>query len=84
MRISATTLLKMARAKLIPAILIGRHWRFRASSLNAYIESQTQKEPPTNCASKSSPPPKPRLRKHRPGGVLARYRAMNSVPPQCD
>lgn len=80
LRMSADTLLKMARAKLLPAIRIGKHWRFRASSLNAYIESQTQKEPPTICASKSSPAPKPRLRERRPGGALARFRAMNSVP----
>ena len=36
------TLVKMARAKLIQAIRIGKHWRFRASWINAYIANQLQ------------------------------------------
>jgi excisionase family DNA binding protein len=40
--VHAKTALKMARAKLIPAIRIGKHWRFRASWLNAYIANQLQ------------------------------------------
>ena len=40
--VHAKTALKMARAKLIPAIRIGKHWRFRTSWLNAYIANQLQ------------------------------------------
>jgi excisionase family DNA binding protein len=40
--IHAKTLIKLARASLIPAIRIGKHWRFRASWLNAYIAKQLQ------------------------------------------
>jgi excisionase family DNA binding protein len=40
--IHAKTLIKMARAKLIQAIRIGKHWRFRASWINAYIANQLQ------------------------------------------
>ena len=36
------TAIKMARAKLIPGIRVGKHWRFRASWLNAYIANQLQ------------------------------------------
>ena len=38
--VHAKTAIKMARAKLIPGIRIGKHWRFRASWLNAYIADQ--------------------------------------------
>jgi excisionase family DNA binding protein len=40
--VHAKTAIKMARAKLIPGIRIGKHWRFRASWLNAYIANQLQ------------------------------------------
>jgi excisionase family DNA binding protein len=35
------TLQRLARQGEIPAIRIGRYWRFRASSLNAWIELQS-------------------------------------------
>jgi excisionase family DNA binding protein len=40
--IHAKTLIKMARAKVIQAIRIGKHWRFRASWINEYIADQLQ------------------------------------------
>lgn len=36
------TLLKMARAGQIPAIRLGKHWRFRKSWLEAWIRHQLQ------------------------------------------
>jgi excisionase family DNA binding protein len=35
------TLQRLARQGKIPAIRIGRYWRFRASSLNAWIDLQS-------------------------------------------
>jgi excisionase family DNA binding protein len=35
------TLQRLARQGDIPAIRVGRYWRFRASSLNAWIELQS-------------------------------------------
>lgn len=32
------TLMRMARSKEVPAIKLGRHWFFRASALNAWVE----------------------------------------------
>jgi len=34
------TLVKMARAGDLPALRIGKHWRFRASLLDIYVKSQ--------------------------------------------
>jgi excisionase family DNA binding protein len=39
------TLQRLARQGEIPAIRIGRYWRFRASSLNAWIELQCNGQP---------------------------------------
>ena len=63
--IHAKILVKMARAKVIQAIRIGKHWRLRASSLNAHIEHQLQREPPTIGVSKSSPRPTQDWQNHR-------------------
>lgn len=35
------TVQRLARAGEIPAVRIGRYWRYRASALNAYIELQS-------------------------------------------
>ena len=40
--IHAKTLIKMARANLIQAIRIGKHWRFRTSWINVYVANQLQ------------------------------------------
>ena len=42
LRVHAKTAIKMARAKVIQAIRIGKHWRFRASWINEYIAKQLQ------------------------------------------
>ena len=39
------TLQRLARQGDIPAIRIGRYWRFRASSLNAWIDLQSTSQP---------------------------------------
>ena len=39
------TLQRLARQGEIPAIRIGRYWRFRASSLNAWIDLQSTSQP---------------------------------------
>jgi excisionase family DNA binding protein len=36
------TLVRMARSGEVPALRIGKHWRFRASLLNAYIADKLQ------------------------------------------
>lgn len=36
------TVIKMARLVQIPAIRLGKHWRFRASDLTAWIATQVQ------------------------------------------
>jgi excisionase family DNA binding protein len=48
LRDHAKTAIKMARAKVIQAIRIGKHWRFRASWINAYT--------PTSYNHRASPP----------------------------
>jgi excisionase family DNA binding protein len=39
------TLQRLARQGEIPSIRIGRYWRFRASSLNAWIDLQSTSQP---------------------------------------
>ena len=39
------TLQRLARQGEIPAIRIGRYWRFRASSLNVWIDLQSTSQP---------------------------------------
>jgi excisionase family DNA binding protein len=36
------TAIKMARLQQIPAIRLGKHWRFRASDLTAWVATQVQ------------------------------------------
>jgi excisionase family DNA binding protein len=36
------TVIKMARLGQIPAIRLGKHWRFRAPDLTAWVETQVQ------------------------------------------
>jgi excisionase family DNA binding protein len=36
------TVIKMARLGQIPAIRLGKHWRFRATDLTAWVASQVQ------------------------------------------
>jgi excisionase family DNA binding protein len=36
------TVVKMARERKLPAIRMGRHWRFRASDLTAWVDEQLQ------------------------------------------
>jgi excisionase family DNA binding protein len=40
LRIHPKTLLKLARQGAIPAARMGKHWRFRASTLDAHIRSK--------------------------------------------
>jgi len=42
LRVHAKTAIKLARANVIQAIRVGKHWRFRASWINAYIANQLQ------------------------------------------
>jgi excisionase family DNA binding protein len=42
LRIHPKTALRMARCHGIPAIRLGKHWRFRACDLRAWAESQIQ------------------------------------------
>jgi excisionase family DNA binding protein len=42
LRVHAKTAIKLARAKVIQAIRVGKHWRFLASWINAYIANQLQ------------------------------------------
>jgi excisionase family DNA binding protein len=51
LRIHCKTALKLARSHGIPAIRLGKHWRFRACDLRAWAESQI--EP---CDKPSEPP----------------------------
>lgn len=41
------TLQRLARQCTVPAIRLGRYWRFRASSLNTWIELQSTGQPLT-------------------------------------
>jgi excisionase family DNA binding protein len=41
------TLQRLARQSTVPAIRIGRYWRFRATSLNAWIDLQSTGQPLT-------------------------------------
>jgi excisionase family DNA binding protein len=34
------TLIRLAREKTVPGFRIGKHWRFRASQLDAFLTSQ--------------------------------------------
>ena len=36
------TLVRMARSGEVPALRMGKHWRFRASLLNAYVADKLQ------------------------------------------
>jgi excisionase family DNA binding protein len=40
--VHAKTILKMARAREVPAVRIGKHWRFRASHLDSYVRDRLQ------------------------------------------
>lgn len=42
LRIHPKTALRLARSHGIPAIRLGKHWRFRACDLRAWAESQIQ------------------------------------------
>jgi excisionase family DNA binding protein len=39
------TVQRMARTGKLPAVRVGRYWRFRASALNAWIDLQSQGQP---------------------------------------
>jgi len=36
------TLVRMARSSEVPALRVGKHWRFRASLLNVYVADRLQ------------------------------------------
>jgi excisionase family DNA binding protein len=40
------TLVRMARAGEVPALRMGKHWRFRASLLNIFVESKLESTSP--------------------------------------
>jgi excisionase family DNA binding protein len=40
LRISSATLLRLARAGQVPAIKVGKLWRFRKSDLDVWLDSQ--------------------------------------------
>jgi excisionase family DNA binding protein len=42
LRIHPKTVIRMARQQSIPAIRLGKHWRFRASDLTAWVASQVK------------------------------------------
>jgi excisionase family DNA binding protein len=42
LRIHCKTALKLARSHGIPAIRLGKHWRFRACDLRTWAESQIE------------------------------------------
>ena len=42
LRVHPKTVIRLARQKLIPALRIGKHWRFRASDLIDWTEGRVQ------------------------------------------
>jgi excisionase family DNA binding protein len=40
LKLHAKTVIRMARARAIPAIRLGKHWRFRASDMHAFAAAQ--------------------------------------------
>ena len=40
LRLPQSTVYKLAQEKIIPAIKIGKHWRFRKASLNDWLKQQ--------------------------------------------
>lgn len=50
LRIHPKTALKLARAKNLPGIRLGKHWRFRQCDLTAWVESQVESiSQPSDC-----------------------------------
>jgi len=45
LRIHEKTAIRMARKKELPALRLGKHWRFRHSDLTAWVASQVK----SNC-----------------------------------
>lgn len=42
LRLHEKTVIKMARLGQIPAIRLGKHWRFRATDLTSWVATQVQ------------------------------------------
>jgi excisionase family DNA binding protein len=45
LRLHAKTVIRMARRQAIPAIRLGKHWRFRSCNLTAFVAAQVK----SNC-----------------------------------
>ena len=42
LRVHPKTVIRMAREQVIPALRLGKHWRFRSSDLTAWTASQVK------------------------------------------
>jgi excisionase family DNA binding protein len=42
LRVHSKTVIRMARTQMIPALRLGKHWRFRSSDLTAWAASQVK------------------------------------------
>ena len=40
LKLHAKTVIRMARSRTIPAIRLGKHWRFRATDMHAFAAAQ--------------------------------------------
>jgi excisionase family DNA binding protein len=50
LRIHPKTALRLARAKNLPAIRLGKHWRFRQCDLTSFVDAQVQSvSQPSDC-----------------------------------
>ena len=53
LRIHPKTALRLARAKSLPGVRLGKHWRFRQCDLTAWVESQLNPDSqPSDCSEK--------------------------------
>ena len=52
LKISTKTLKRLARKGSIPAMHVGRQWRFRASALNDWVEKRLSKNPQDETVSR--------------------------------
>jgi excisionase family DNA binding protein len=62
LQVNLRTVYRLIKAGRIPAVRVGRQWRFRKSDIDAWLDNQRPRAPRTAPSAKAAPPPPSRPR----------------------
>src|ERR1700749_325895 len=75
LQVNLRTVYRLIKAGKIPAVRVGRQWRFRKRDIDAWLDSQRPRGGPGGGAGGAEPPPTP-APAARPAGGNARPRVL--------